>query len=174
MVFIPKTQAPGPSDGGIQEWILIVSEFQRSQANEVMTLIKEIIPHGPNPTFYWPDDLLKSELWDAQGFVCKNNSQLIGALIYRTLAFQAFEISLIASHPHFSGQGIGTLLLQKLQNQCAVGQAIWLEVHPANLRAIHLYEKLGFHKTGMRPRYYRDGAEAILYSWRPNHSEALS
>lgn len=153
---------------------MIVSEFQRSQVNEVMALIKEIIPHGPNPTFYWPEDLLKAELWDAEGFVCKNANQIIGVLIYRTLAFHAFEISLIASHPLFTGQGVGALLLQKLQNQCANDHAIWLEVHPANVKAIRLYEKLGFHKTGMRPRYYRDGSEAILYSWRPLHSEALS
>tara|TARA_Y100000996_G_C22428717_1_gene604691 strand:- start:404 stop:826 length:423 start_codon:yes stop_codon:yes gene_type:complete len=40
---------------------------------------------------------------------------------------------------------------------------IHLEVSRLNSNAINLYEKIGFHKNGLRKRYYHNGSDAILY-----------
>ncbi len=55
------------------------------------------------------------------------------------------------------GLGLGTLMLQeifKIVKQTAFEQ-LELTVFGDNLRAIHLYEKMGFRKVGVLPRAYR-------------------
>jgi ribosomal-protein-alanine N-acetyltransferase len=57
-------------------------------------------------------------------------------------------------------------LLEHFRRSLAEGKEIWLEVHEGNDAARKLYEKQGFVAEGRRPRYYRDGGSAILYTLR--------
>jgi [ribosomal protein S18]-alanine N-acetyltransferase len=41
-------------------------------------------------------------------------------------------------------------------------ERIWLEVHAQNSSALALYSNLGFQEVGRRPKYYRDGGDAVL------------
>ncbi len=41
---------------------------------------------------------------------------------------------------------------------------VWLEVSSKNISARNFYEKWGFASSGVRKRYYRDGADAINMS----------
>ncbi|HET8794956.1 MAG TPA: GNAT family N-acetyltransferase, partial [Arthrobacter sp.] len=60
--------------------------------------------------------------------------------------------------------GIGTRLLTMLIDAARErGMAdVMLEVRSDNPRARALYERFGFEQIHVRPRYYRDGADALV------------
>jgi len=62
----------------------------------------------------------------------------------------------IAVHPEQQGNGIGKALLTHFLDEAERRQATdcWLEVRASNVKAIALYQQLGFHQVGVRPAYY--------------------
>lgn len=74
------------------------------------------------------------------------------------------QITNVAVHPDYRGQGIGRRLLENL---IAVirergAERLTLEVRPSNTAALNLYTSLGFVDCGRRPHYYEDGEDAII------------
>ena len=64
------------------------------------------------------------------------------------------------------GQGLGRILLEDLIQTAQAHPdvaRIFLEVRPANIAALKLYENCGFVRSGVRKRYYKDGEDAFLY-----------
>ncbi|MEK2645064.1 GNAT family N-acetyltransferase [Bdellovibrio sp. BCCA] len=118
---------------------------------------------GLLPQFYWPQDLLGAEMATAEAVGAFENNVLIGFVLYRELP-EAFEISLVASHPQYRRRGAMEKVIEHLVNAKGQERELWLEVHEENVPAQKLYEKLGFKEVRRRPRYYKDGATAILYS----------
>lgn len=57
----------------------------------------------------------------------------------------------------------GSLLLEALINKAKLSSIlITLEVNGKNLPAIHLYEKYGFEKVGIRKKYYDNKFDAYI------------
>lgn len=77
-----------------------------------------------------------------------------------------YEISLLATDREQRRQGQMAFLIQYLHSTWGGGKKLWLEVHENNNAARNLYKKQGFTEEGRRPRYYRDGGDAILYTLR--------
>lgn len=78
------------------------------------------------------------------------------------------HITNIAVHPAFRGRGYGRMLAEEMieagrRHGCA---RYTLEVRPANLAAVHLYENIGFKSVGIRPKYYQDTGEDALIMWK--------
>jgi ribosomal-protein-alanine N-acetyltransferase len=97
--------------------------------------------------------------------VCEfENGELAAFILYRDVG-EAWEISFLATVPAARGQGIMNRLLMALIGQKPADRAIWLEVHESNEPALKLYAKVGFHQVGHRPRYYKDGGAAMLFSY---------
>ena len=64
----------------------------------------------------------------------------------------------------YRNQGIGTLLLENLillAKDLNIS-TLFLEVNEQNKPAIHLYEKLGFKKLGVRKKYYNNNNGIIM------------
>ncbi|MBO9668045.1 MAG: GNAT family N-acetyltransferase [Bdellovibrio sp.] len=118
---------------------------------------------GMLPQFYWPMDMLGAEMASAEAVGIFEGEELAGFVLYREVP-GAWEISLVATHPKFRRRGFMEALIKHLIAAKGQGLELWLEVHEANHSAQKLYEKLGFSLTGRRPRYYKDGATALLYS----------
>lgn len=74
------------------------------------------------------------------------------------------DVQTIAVVPEREGQGIGTALLATLIDQARAFDArdVLLEVRADNPRAQRLYRWFGFEQIHVRPRYYRDGADAVI------------
>jgi ribosomal-protein-alanine N-acetyltransferase len=74
------------------------------------------------------------------------------------------DVQTIAVVPVREGQGIGTALLATLIDQARAFAArdVLLEVRADNPRAQRLYRRFGFEQIHVRPRYYRDGADAVI------------
>lgn len=130
---------------------------------ELRKLVESIVEkQGLEASFYWPTEMLLSEIATAEGFVLLDKGLVKSFVLYRCMP-DVWEISLVATHPQYTGQGWAEQLLKfMISNKCS--NSIWLEVHVDNIPAQRLYEKVGFVKVGQRPRYYKDGAKALLYS----------
>ena len=113
--------------------------------------------------FFWPEDLLGAELATAEIIGVLEGAEIAGVVLYRELP-EAWEISLVATHPKFRRQGYMEYLFEHLIDAKGQDRELWLEVHEENVSAQKLYEKLGFKEMRRRPRYYKDGGTAILYS----------
>lgn len=80
------------------------------------------------------------------------------ARLGRTPPFE-FEVHTIGVDPVHQGRGVGRRLLADLLDY-ADGGVVYLEVRTDNAAAIALYRDVGFVETGVRKRYYRNGADA--------------
>ena len=77
------------------------------------------------------------------------------------------DITNVSVKKNRQGQGIGKLLMQELIERSAKAGVtrLFLEVRRSNEAAIHLYERLGFKRDGIRKGYYEEPTEdAVLMS----------
>lgn len=95
-------------------------------------------------------------------WVLCDETQVIGYGILSTGAGEAHVLNLCIGDTYRS-QGWGRHLLGRLLDVAHWNgaQRVFLEVRPSNPFAKALYESVGFHEIGRRPRYYpaRDGRE---------------
>lgn len=75
------------------------------------------------------------------------------------------EILYLYVLPEDRGRGVAAALVRAFQQD--VRSRIVLEVRLSNHAAKRLYEQCGFVLIGTRPRYYRDGEAAEVWSWSP-------
>lgn len=111
----------------------------------------------------WTELSLSEEIRDAKSLALMEGNQILAFVFFRELA-EEIEISWLATDPVEWGRGRMGALLRALFDAYGHRRDVWLEVHESNLPAQKLYEKLGFKRTGKRPRYYHDGASALLYT----------
>ena len=76
-------------------------------------------------------------------------------------------ITNVAVLPECRRKGIASAVLQKMiEDSLAEGVTdITLEVRVSNAPAIALYKSFGFEESGIRPKYYQDGEDALIM-WR--------
>lgn len=97
-----------------------------------------------------------------------DEKQIIGGCMLTAIADEG-DISNVAVHESFRGQGIATVLLQTL---FAYGKeeyhinAFTLEVRSRNIAAVRLYEKAGFQSEGVRPNFYDKPKDDAIIMWK--------
>ncbi|MBS6194329.1 MAG: ribosomal protein S18-alanine N-acetyltransferase [Clostridiales bacterium] len=71
------------------------------------------------------------------------------------------DITNVAVANERQNQGIGKKLVEELirRTEEAGVRQLYLEVRASNERAIHVYEKMGFVRNGLRKNYYEDPVE---------------
>ena len=105
----------------------------------------------------------------AQVIVADDGERLAGAavVLFRPRSALARLYS-IATAPHMSGRGIGSMLLvaaeaAALDRDCV---SMRLEVHETNHTAISRYRKSGYREFGRHAAYYDDGGDALRFEKR--------
>ncbi len=106
--------------------------------------------------------------WTADDFMDlkKSGCEIIASdnafIVWRQILDEA-EIITIGVNPEIRKTGTAIALMEIATGEILKksGRKIFLEVAENNTPAIKLYEKLGFVKIGIRPKYY-DGVDAIL------------
>lgn len=81
--------------------------------------------------------------------------KMIGYAITQVVLDEATLFNLTID-PAYQGQGYGRQLLSHLIEQVEARGilTLWLEVRCSNLRAIHLYQDMGFNQVAIRRDYY--------------------
>lgn len=87
-----------------------------------------------------------------------------GGMIIARIAADEVEVLTLAVIPKVRRQGIATRLLNTaMTHACGRGaRTAFLEVSVDNAAAQALYERANFTPAGRRPRYYSDGADALV------------
>lgn len=117
------------------------------------------------PVDAWPLEMFSAEL--AQPvcwyWVAEQDGEIVGyagLMCIRPVG----DVQTIAVVPEHEGRGIGSALLRTLHAQARELGAteVLLEVRADNPRAQRLYRRFGYEQIHVRPRYYRDGADALI------------
>jgi ribosomal-protein-alanine N-acetyltransferase len=118
------------------------------------------------PTFYskWGAKELGDEFRQHGAWVYLDAGGLRSVVFVR-VSKSVWEISQLATHVQSLRQGFMRRLLVEIIASVPKGFELWLEVHAQNLGAIRLYESLGFKLKSRRKSYYRDGGDALLYTY---------
>lgn len=92
-----------------------------------------------------------------------NHQAPAGFALWRDLGEEA-ELLTIGVAPEARRQGVGAALLEAVfcEARRAGAARLCLEVDAGAVAALALYRAAGFERTGVRRRYYRDGADAIV------------
>lgn len=94
-----------------------------------------------------------------------SDSALVGFVLARRIG-ELIEIDLVGVEPRARRDGVAARLLKRLL-EVEGGEGLVearLELSARNAPAAALYGALGFVVVGRRPRYYRDGSDALLLS----------
>lgn len=118
------------------------------------------------PSFNWTSTALREELSAARTLVFERDRVVRSFLCFRELP-DYFEITVLATEPDYARLGLQSELIKYLQELAAQQQKrILLEVHHGNSPARALYAGIGFSELHRRPKYYSDGATAVVLEWR--------
>ena len=130
----------------------------------IRKLVEAVVAaQGLRAEFYWPSEMLTEEMEQSVAWGCFLNDELAAVVLYREMP-DVGEISLLATHPDYRRKGCMQFLLRGVIDAIGHKREIWLEVHEGNTQAQDLYRKLGFRQDAIRPRYYKDGGAAVLFS----------
>jgi ribosomal-protein-alanine N-acetyltransferase len=122
------------------------------------------------PVDAWPLQMFVDELAQAETrryLVAEHGGHIVGYAGLMCIEPIA-DVQTIAVVPEQEGKGIGSALLTELilesRRRCA--EDVLLEVRADNPRAQQLYRRFGFDQIHIRPRYYRDGVDALIMRLR--------
>ena len=125
-----------------------------------------ILEHQLFPIDAWPVQMFLDELSQPETrryLVAETADGIVGYAGLMCIEPIA-DIQTIAVVPGHEGRGIGTTLLTCLIEEARRRYAVdvLLEVRADNPRAQQLYVRFGFEQIHVRPRYYRDGVDALI------------
>ncbi|MEV7575069.1 ribosomal protein S18-alanine N-acetyltransferase [Pseudarthrobacter sp. NPDC089323] len=118
------------------------------------------------PVDAWPLQMFYDELSQPETrryFVAESEEGIVGYAGLMCIEPIA-DVQTIAVVPGYEGRGIGSTLLTGLIDEARRRNAadVLLEVRADNPRAQRLYLRFGFEQIHVRPRYYRDGVDALI------------
>lgn len=116
----------------------------------------------------WSRGMMADELERPGGIrvgIRDDAGRLLGMLLAAPLA-DAWHVLDVAVHPERRREGLASSLLAELVSLIADDErGCTLEVRRGNEGAQALYARHGFASSGIRPRYYLDGEDAVVM-WR--------
>ena len=101
------------------------------------------------------------------------DGELIGYLVCARYD-DVWHLMNVAIAPDRRREGIAKALIARLFDEAGPGARYTLEVRVSNAPAITLYERAGFHATGVRRGYYTDNREDALIMWRDPEPETAA
>ena len=125
-----------------------------------------------------------SDPWTAEGYldsigrpgilylVAEEDGSVVGEVGLRAVLDEG-EITNVCVSKEYRGRHIAMELTEELMRRGrAMGvSSFTLEVRAGNAPAIALYERLGFLREGIRPRFYTNPTEDALIYWKREESE---
>lgn len=117
----------------------------------------------------WKPAQFYSDLEEAHSrYLILENAGKISGFVSFQQVLDEVDVTNIAVARNQQGKGLGTKLLDALQDYCEKQRktVIFLEVRASNSSAIKLYEKAGFQSSGKRKKYYNHPVEDGLLFYK--------
>ena len=115
---------------------------------------------------FWNYNILKEELESSNSkyIIAKTNDCEIIGFAGIKIIINTADIMNIVVKKSWRNQGVGNLLLNNLVYLCKKLNlsSLSLEVNEDNQSAIHLYEKFGFRRIGLRKNYYQNNDGVVM------------
>lgn len=148
--------------GSAEDARLRIRRMQAQDLDDALTIERESYPQP------WPRRMMSEELARADGIclVAELGTELLGYILV-ALQFDVWHILNVTVHPLHRGRRIGEALITATRRlgDRREHAGYTLEVRVSNASAIRLYERMGFTRHGIRPRYYSDNGEDALIMW---------
>lgn len=110
----------------------------------------------------WDEGALRAEAHGpGRRFVVAVEEELTGYAVSRSIG-DVVDLQRIAVSPSRQREGIAATLLADLLAHPGDADRMMLEVSSENAAAITFYLRHGFTRLSVRPRYYRDGSDALV------------
>lgn len=124
---------------------MIIKEIKKENKERVISFFKE---HWGSSEIVISSGVYKCENLD--GFICEENHQIIGLVTY---IIKNNEIEIISLDSVQEGKGIGTSLLEKVENLARQKQIklVSLITTNDNLNALRFYQKRGYRIASIIP-----------------------
>ena len=119
----------------------------------------------------WPNDSLSALLRDENPgsiiFASAHHNNNIGYLAWRNAGPEA-EILSLGIAKSWQRKGVGRQLITAFHRHASESgcDMAFLEVADGNIAALALYRDAGYHQSGRRKAYYRDGSDALIMQYR--------
>lgn len=139
-----------------------IRDIGSSDHFQLKSVLEQVLAGVP-PGFNWPWLQVEAELTSSRAKALFIDQELMAFILFRQNQ-ALFEVMTLATAPSRQGQGHMKKLLTGLIDASGEGSEWWLEVHANNLKALHLYQSLGFAIQSRRKQYYADGGDALLMS----------
>ena len=114
----------------------------------------------------WTAEMILSEMKETLSHftVATIGQEVVGYFGYLHI-LDELHILNVAVDPAHREHGIGSKMMSRLLEEARElsARAITLEVRESNSSAIRLYERAGFALAGVRPHYYTDKENALIY-----------
>ena len=114
----------------------------------------------------WSAEMILSEMKElfSHFTVATQDEKIIGYFGYLHI-LDELHILNVAVDPDHRERGVGKRMMARLLEEARAlsARAVTLEVRESNQSAIRLYERVGFVFVGVRPRYYTDKENALIY-----------
>ena len=139
---------------------LLIREASDRDAREIARIEKASFPTP------WTEEMVLSEMKEPLASFSVGVYQDIIVGYYGFLhILDELHILNVAVDPSYRGRKIGSALIAHLieQGRAFSARAATLEVRESNAPAVALYEKFGFVCAGIRPHYYTDKENALIY-----------
>ena len=140
--------------------LLHFRDFEHEDLFEVVRLANRSL----NETYDGGLFLQLGDLYPEGFIVCEGRDGIHGFLLGVIERAYEARILILAVDEGARGRGIGARLVRLFEERFRARaiRRINLEVRVSNETAIRLYEKLGFEKRKILPKYYADGEDAYL------------
>lgn len=128
----------------------------------------DIIAHIESLSFKtpWSKEMILSEIKEpiSHFFLAVTQERVVGYFGFLHI-LDELHILNVAVDPDFRRMGVGKAMMAILKEQLTrlSCRAATLEVRESNSDAIRLYERAGFTLAGVRPHYYMDKENALIY-----------
>lgn len=142
----------------------MVIHLRRAAISDIPTLL--ILEESVAGTkIYSP--MLKEEEWIKElgkgvVYIIEKDGEAVGNISYERINKDNVYISGLAIHPKFQGQGIAHEAVVHILKELKDIKMIDLVTHPDNIKALKLYQSLGFTIESRKENYFGDGEPRLV------------
>ncbi len=95
-------------------------------------------------------------------YMIKRGAEIVGMISYEIKEDNSAYISGLTIDPKYQGLGLAKIAMKQVLDEIGGSKKVWLLTHPDNVKAVSLYQSLGFKIGERKENYFGDGEPRIV------------